>query len=155
MRPDRVLRPRRGSRARFAPMTRDFGAGVVRRASRVTGASRTPGVRAMCGVVLAIVAASAAPPAPAAAAKLTATPVEVRHALFVAGDVDRMSRGARATRKIVLERLLQRMYVIAPTLESGTAGTAGRRLPGGPPPPVPGPGGPPGAAPDRGGPAGP
>ncbi len=82
----------------------------------------------MCGVVLAIAAASAAPPAPAAAAKLTATPVEVRHALFVAGDVDRMSRGARATREIVLERLLQRMYVIAPRLESGTAVTAVRRL---------------------------
>src|SRR4051812_17730285 len=90
---------------------------------------RSRGLRAWSGAALAAALALTAWPAGAAAAAgdLKATPAEVRRALFVAGDVDRLST-ARGEQDVVLERLLQRMYALQPALPARTAAPRVRRL---------------------------
>lgn len=72
-------------------------------------------------VPLALLTAGAQAAAPAAETPVTVQPAEVATALFVAGDITRLSSPGNGTEELVLEKALQQLYADEPTLAPATA----------------------------------
>jgi hypothetical protein len=78
-------------------------------------------VPALCGVATLLMGTSVADAMPASTTPVHASADQVAHLLFVAGDVGRLSQVPSGTEDVVLEKILQQLYVEQPTLDPAKA----------------------------------